>query len=219
MILGQMRRRRLNFLAMLVGLLVLVPGCSTPEPKLVLRFGPKESLQNYRKVHILPPVSDPRMLQVKFLTRLRALGFDADVVDREKGIGRSQGTAFVVSREGHLLTCAHVLGANEQATVWLAGTNHEARIVHRDEKNDLALLKLITAIDRLPAPIPAAQSTNYPLGQDVFTIGFPLSDILGSSPRLTKGLVSAAVGLNDDPGHLQVSVEIQPGSSGGPRGR
>jgi len=156
------------------------------------------------------------MLQVKFLSQLRTLGFEAEAVDREKGLDRSQGTAFLVSREGHLLTCAHVLGAHEQATVWLAGTNHEARVVRRDEMNDLALLKVSMPAGQLPAPIPAALSTNYPLGQDVFTIGFPLTDILGSSPRLTKGLISAAVGLNDDPKHLQVSVEIQPGNSGGP---
>jgi hypothetical protein len=43
-----------------------------------------------------------------------------------------------------------------------------------------------------------------------------MSEILGTAPRLTKGLVSAAVGLKDDPNHLQISAAIQPGNSGGP---
>ena len=43
-----------------------------------------------------------------------------------------------------------------------------------------------------------------------------MSNILGQAPRLSKGLISATVGLKDDPEQLQISAEIQPGSSGGP---
>lgn len=39
---------------------------------------------------------------------------------------------------------------------------------------------------------------------------------MGTEPRLSKGLVSATVGLEDDPRQVQISVEVQPGSSGGP---
>jgi serine protease Do len=46
--------------------------------------------------------------------------------------------------------------------------------------------------------------------------GYPLSRLLGSSARFTKGSISATSGLNDDPKQIQVSAEIQPGNSGGP---
>jgi hypothetical protein len=58
--------------------------------------------------------------------------------------------------------------------------------------------------------------TNYNLGQDVFTMGFPLVEVLGVSPRLNKGLISASVGMNDDTNYLQISTPVQPGNSGGP---
>jgi hypothetical protein len=210
-----LRLRPLASLALFAGL--IFAGCSSPPPKgTTLRFGPPESLKNYRKVHILPPTTDPRMVQVKLLTRLRALGFEANAVGREQGLGRPQGTAFLVSQEGHLLTCAHVLGQEEKATVWLAGSKHEAQVVRRDAEKDVALLKIIGATNLMLAPVGFSASADPLLGQDVFTIGFPLSDILGQTPRLTKGLISATVGLKDDPNHLQVSVEIQPGNSGGP---
>lgn len=195
----------------------LFAGCSSPPPKrLVVTMEPDGSLQRYRRVHILPLPRDYRHMEVKLLSRLQKLGFEADILEPGKGLGRSQGTAFLVSQEGHLLTCAHVVGKNEKATVWLGGVKHEAQVVRRDVADDLALLKLNTAPGVRPPPLPRSANTNLSLGQDVFTIGYPLSDILGSAPRLTKGLVSATVGLNDDPKQVQISVEIQPGNSGGP---
>jgi len=47
-------------------------------------------------------------------------------------------------------------------------------------------------------------------------MGFPLAEILGTSPRLNKGLISATVGLDDDPKCVQFSAPVQPGNSGGP---
>ena len=54
------------------------------------------------------------------------------------------------------------------------------------------------------------------MGQDVYTMGFPLSHILGDAPRLNKGLISSPVGMRDNPDFVQMSAEIQPGNSGGP---
>jgi hypothetical protein len=54
------------------------------------------------------------------------------------------------------------------------------------------------------------------MGEDVYTIGYPLSRMLGNSARMTRGLLSATAGLRDNPQELQVSAEIQPGNSGGP---
>src|SRR6185295_2823934 len=65
-------------------------------------------------------------------------------------------------------------------------------------------------------PLPFAADTNYHMGQDAFTMGFPLAEVLGVAPRLNKGLVSSTVGMEDNPKQLQVSAEVQPGSSGAP---
>ena len=47
-------------------------------------------------------------------------------------------------------------------------------------------------------------------------VGFPLSDVLASSSKVTVGTVSALAGLGDDTRFLQFSAPIQPGNSGGP---
>ena len=54
------------------------------------------------------------------------------------------------------------------------------------------------------------------LGDTVFTIGYPISDFLGTAPKYTNGTVSALSGLRDDASFLQISVPIQPSNSGGP---
>ena len=54
------------------------------------------------------------------------------------------------------------------------------------------------------------------LGDDVFTIGYPTPDLLGTDPKYTNGTVSALSGLRGDASFLQISVPIQPGNSGGP---
>jgi len=43
-----------------------------------------------------------------------------------------------------------------------------------------------------------------------------LQSILGSNPKFSEGVVASRTGLQDDPRSLQISAEIQPGSSGGP---
>jgi len=56
------------------------------------------------------------------------------------------------------------------------------------------------------------------LGDTVFIIGYPTPDLLGTDPKYTNGTVSALSGLRGDASFLQISVPIQPGSSGGPLG-
>ena len=53
------------------------------------------------------------------------------------------------------------------------------------------------------------------MDEHVFTIGYPLSRMLGNNARMTRGLLSATTGLRDDDKQLQVSAKIQPGNSGG----
>ena len=65
-------------------------------------------------------------------------------------------------------------------------------------------------------PLMIGSTNHYSLGQDAFSMGFPLAELLGKSPRLNKGLISATVGLDDDPKYVQFSAPVQPGNSGGP---
>jgi S1-C subfamily serine protease len=63
--------------------------------------------------------------------------------------------------------------------------------------------------------LPIASATAR-LGEDVYAIGYPLTDILGEAIRVTNGSISALQGIEADPRYYQVSIPIQPGNSGGP---
>jgi serine protease Do len=175
-----------------------------------------KSFKAYREVILIPPKDDPRHIVPRVAGDIEAMGFHVRVVDPAKPLEGSQGTGFVIGA-GWLLTCAHVIGEQKEATVTLAGKRLIADVVKADAKADLALLKL-----REPLPEGAqalafrAAAKPAVMGEEVSTIGYPLSRLLGNSARMTRGLLSATAGLRDDDKQVQVSAEIQPGSSGGP---
>lgn len=175
------------------------------------------SFRSYKEVLLIPPKEDKRNVVPRIKSEIEGMGFSVRVVDPEKPIEGSQGTGFVVGVPGFLLTCAHVLDGATEATVTLNGQRLMADVVKADKDADLALLKLREA---LPADQPVLSfrgaARTAAMGEEVFTIGYPLSRLLGSGARMSRGLVSATNGLRDDPKQVQVSAEIQPGNSGGP---
>lgn len=145
-------------------------------------------------------------------------GLPQSNTDQTDSIGslfsRSVGTAWPVST-GYAVTNNHVVAdADEVLLVTAAGEEISATVVTRDEENDVALL----AVDdtrHLPPALPLA-GAGARLGTSVFTIGFPRVDVMGTTPKLSQGIISGINGLYDDPTSYQISVPIQPGNSGGP---
>jgi uncharacterized protein len=121
------------------------------------------------------------------------------------------GTAFFVSKDGNALTNAHVVRGCRQINVSGNGQDGMARLLARDDKNDLALL----ATNLHPS-----QAANWRLqarqGEDIVVYGFPLSGMLASGGNVAAGNVTALAGLADDSRFLQISAPVQPGNSGGP---
>lgn len=176
----------------------------------------KVEIKEYRELYFIPPQKDPRNIVPRAIDEFKAMGFNVKVVDPEKPIEGGQGTGFVISSSGHVLTCAHVLGDDQSATLWISGVRYEADVLSKDKDKDLALLKLrMTDVPGL-LPLSFRKDKRYSIGADVSTIGFPLSSMLGSSARFTRGSISSTSGIKDDPTQLQISAEIQPGNSGGP---
>lgn len=172
---------------------------------------------NYKELYLLPPDTDPRNVMPRLATAFEQMGYKVTVFPPGKSIEGAQGTGFLIGTDGFILTCAHVLGEEKTATVTLNGNRYVADVIKADKDADLALLK---TRDK-PTPAVTALSfrsinKDYHMGEDVFTIGYPLSSLLGNGARMTKGLLSATTGLRDDPKQVQVSAEIQPGNSGGP---
>lgn len=176
-----------------------------------------KSFKSYREVLLIPPKEDPRHLVARVVSDIEDMGFRVRVMDPGKPIDAPQGTGFVIGAAGWLLTCAHVIGDQKEATITLGGKRLIADVVKADEKADLALLRLRDALpDGTTVLGFRAASKPAAMGEEVTTIGYPLSRILGNSARMTRGLLSATAGLRDDDRQVQVSAEIQPGNSGGP---
>ncbi|HVT23666.1 MAG TPA: DegQ family serine endoprotease [Rhizomicrobium sp.] len=126
----------------------------------------------------------------------------------------SLGSGFIIDPAGYVITNNHVIADADQITVTLNdGTSLPAKLVGRDEKTDLALLKVKPA-----KPLPATKlgdSDHARVGDWVIAIGNPFG--LGST--VTAGIVSARnrdinAGPYDD--FIQTDAPINRGNSGGP---
>ena len=129
--------------------------------------------------------------------------------------GVSMGTGFFVSRDGYLLTNAHVVNGAGKVTVKLADRRElPAKVVGADERSDVALLKVEG--NDLPF-LQLADSAGVKAGQWVVAIGSPF----GLEQSVTAGVVSA-VGRNTQFAEnqyvpfIQTDVAINRGNSGGP---
>jgi S1-C subfamily serine protease len=120
------------------------------------------------------------------------------------------GSGFFVSTSGIGITNAHVLEGCADAVI---STYGKARIVARDEANDLALIRLIQPTETYAAKI---RKKPLQLGETVFVMGFPLAGQLDNGLNFTSGLVSSLAGIGNNSRMLQFTAPVQAGNSGGP---
>jgi len=125
---------------------------------------------------------------------------------------QATGSAFVVTSAGHLVTCAHVVRGATRVDVQLNGQTHPATILALDKGHDLALIKIEAAG---LAPLALGDSASVELAQDVRVVGYPLTDVLGSTIKITRGTVAGFVNQDNDR-LFQVDAPINAGNSGGP---
>jgi len=109
-----------------------------------------------------------------------------------------------------------VRGTKNIRVKFLNGENIRATLVLKDSQNDIAFLKLERQPQLPPSNLKIGDSSNMKMGDKVFTIGYPAHLLMGDNPKYTEGVVNATSGLQDDPTVFQISVQIQPGNSGGP---
>jgi len=128
--------------------------------------------------------------------------------------GAAIGTGWPIS-SGHIITNYHVVAASKEIHLQdISGRQLKAWTILQDEVNDIAVLE-VEDPSRLPPALPLADAT-MPVGSRVFTVGFPRVDVLGVSPKVTRGVIRKLTGPADDSSSCQTTVAIQPGNSGGP---
>jgi putative serine protease PepD len=130
---------------------------------------------------------------------------------------KDQGSGFLISPDGKILTNSHVVANERQLEVTLPDQSHyKAQLLSRDEANDVALLQ-IQPRTKLPS-LHLGDSDGLQVGQKVLAIGNPF----GLEGTLTTGIVSSLGrtirGENDQTleGLIQTDAAINPGNSGGP---
>ncbi|HUS34415.1 MAG TPA: trypsin-like peptidase domain-containing protein [Verrucomicrobiae bacterium] len=125
----------------------------------------------------------------------------------------TMGSGFFVSEDGLFITNAHVVEKAKKVEVKIGSGKKTATVLKMDKEKDLALLRV--GVDGA-APALRVSTNNYGIGTQVFTIGYPVVDIQGLQPKYTDGKISSVAGARDNPDHMQISVAVQPGNSGGP---
>ena len=123
----------------------------------------------------------------------------------------SQGSGFIVSDNGFVVTNAHVLVGASAANVITSDKEVKKVILIAYDRNlDIALLKIQGVFD----PLEFESSDNVEIGEKVIAIGNPL----GLSFSVSEGIVSGKnrVGQNNLPAYIQTDAALNPGNSGGP---
>ena len=125
------------------------------------------------------------------------------------------GAGMILHQDGSIVTNHHVARKSSLRISTMNGNEYNAEIVAREKKHDLALLKIETGEELVPAPL--ADSRKLRVGQFAFAVGHPWGQIgsftagiissLGSLPlRWRKGAVDV----------IRTDARLAPGNSGGP---
>jgi len=140
--------------------------------------------------------------------------FDEDIPDRELK-QQSLGSGFIIDKDGYIITNNHVVEGADEIKVKLAdGREFKAKVIGRDPKTDLALIKITTLFKNLPV-LPLGDSDKIRVGDWVLAIGNPF----GLEHTVTQGIISATgrvIGSGPYDNFLQTDAPINPGNSGGP---
>ena len=127
---------------------------------------------------------------------------------------RGVGSGFIMNREGYILTNNHVVEEADQIKVKLSnGKEYEGKVVGRDPKTDLALIKIEGSPDLQPLKL--GNSEDLKVGSWVVAVGSPF----GLEQTVTAGIVSAkgrVIGSGPYDNFIQTDASINPGNSGGP---
>ena len=130
-----------------------------------------------------------------------------------KQYGMAQGSGFFITPDGYVVTNNHVVeNAIEVTLTTDDGKTVDAKIIGRDPKTDLALLK---TIDSGPFPTVSFANTSPRVGDWVVAVGNPF----GLGGTVTAGIVSARgrdIGSGPYDDYLQIDAPVNRGNSGGP---
>ncbi len=136
-----------------------------------------------------------------------------NIVPKEK-VQRSLGSGVILSKDGYIVTNAHVVDNAHEIVVSIGENSDEynAKLIGIDKDSDLAVIKIDA---KKLNPIKLGSSKYLEVGDVVFALGNPF----GVGQTVTQGIISALnkdkVGINRYEDFIQTDASINPGNSGG----
>ncbi len=128
---------------------------------------------------------------------------------------QSLGSGFIIDKDGYIVTNNHVVDHADEIKVKLSdGREYKAKVIGRDSKTDLALIKIASPFENLPT-LALGDSEKMRVGDWVLAVGHPF----GLEHTVTQGIISATgrvIGSGPYDDFLQTDAPINPGNSGGP---
>ncbi len=145
---------------------------------------------------------------------------EPDNTDQAPLYGTSaSGTGFAIHADGYVATNHHVIDGHN--TIYIISTDKhfpsplKATVVASDSINDLAILKItdkwFNGFGKLPYNI---SYENIKRGEEVYCMGYPISNLLGNEIKVSQGIISALNGIRAS--ELMLSLDIDHGNSGSP---
>ena len=127
------------------------------------------------------------------------------------------GSGVIISSDGYILTCAHVVSGASNITVSIGDKDYPATLVGEDTTSDIAVVK-VDASGLTPATV--GNSDNLKVGESVMAVGNPLGELGGT---VTSGIVSAlnrsvtiqGTSSTNTMSLIQMDASVSPGNSGG----
>ena len=127
------------------------------------------------------------------------------------------GSGVIISSDGYILTCAHVVDGASNITVTIGDKDYTATLVGEDTTSDIAVIK-IDANGLTPATV--GDSDSLKVGQNVMAVGNPLGELGGT---VTGGMISAlnrsvtiqGTNSTNTMSLIQMDASVSPGNSGG----
>jgi serine protease Do len=202
-------------------LAILVTGCATPTQAQAPAISWKESPgrgaapELARVNELLADLADRLRPSLVHVRVQRAVASKDDEDEQQQGPRRTSGSGFVIDERGFIVTNAHVVEDAESIQVRIHdGRRVKARMIGKDNRVDLALLKVDDATGL--AALPLGDSNRVRVGELVMALGHPFnlehSVSFGIVSRKGAPLTVAAPGFE----FIQTDAAINPGNSGGP---
>ena len=130
------------------------------------------------------------------------------------------GTGFAIA-DGYIATNYHVTSGAK--TIHVKGINgnmkesYKGYVVASDKEHDISIIKIVDKKFEDFGSIPYnINQSPIDVGDDIFVLGYPMTETMGEEIKLTKGIISAKSGYKGSDDMYQISAAVQPGNSGSP---